>query len=278
MINDGTFRMNRVVLLQKGSMLPGAETPHMGFNFPLTAEHAERYTRIIEEGAAVSRHYDLLIWLQGEIQYYLPHEIMLAAWGDFDSGYVRYDIASALLGVRTGRSNMNILSPLLQGLFNRWVTLGKTPYTIAGDESVFLLEEQGMQCPLGIALRGMRSVLIHGINDKRGQHDCLYVAFSSRKKLNISAVNAIRVLLPHLDAAMGQVKPILCDLQHTPTLGNARVNELSMPEMEILNLVKTGKTNSEIADTLGISLVALKNHFRNIFKKLHELESSPFKG
>ena len=50
-----------------------------------------------------------------------------------------------------------------------------------------------------------------------------------------------------------------------------------MQEMEILNWVKAGKTNSEIAGITEISMVALKNHFRNIFKKLHEREVNAFR-
>ncbi len=256
----------------------GTETPDMGFNFPLTAEHAERYARIIEEGSTIRRHYDLLLWLQGEIQYYLPHEIMLAAWGDFASDSIRYDIASALLGIRTKSSNMETLSPLLQGLFNRWIALGKMPYSLGRGESVFLLEEHGLQCSLGVALRGMRSMLIHGVSDKRGQHDCVYVIFSSRKKPGTSAMNAIKILLPYLDAAMGQVEPSICDPRSVPVLRGIKDEGLDVPEMEIMNWIKAGKINSEIAVILGISAVALRNRFRNIFKKLHERESSRLKG
>ena len=99
----------------------------MVFSFSPSAEDAERYFQIIQEGMGVRRHYDFLIWLQGEIQHYLPHEIMLAAWGDFNSNLIRYDIVSALLGVRTDYANMESLSPLLQGLFNRWIELDKVP-------------------------------------------------------------------------------------------------------------------------------------------------------
>ncbi|MDQ3185600.1 MAG: hypothetical protein M3Q16_03875 [Pseudomonadota bacterium] len=115
------------------------------------------------------RHYDLLIWLQGEVQHYLPHEIMLAAWGDFRSNLICYDIVSALVGVRTEHANPESLSPLLQGLFNRWTGLGKIPYTLGVGESGFLLEERGLQCSLGMALLGMRSSLIHGIGGALGQ-------------------------------------------------------------------------------------------------------------
>ncbi|HTJ54237.1 MAG TPA: XrtB/PEP-CTERM-associated transcriptional regulator EpsA [Nitrosospira sp.] len=281
MINDKLLNIQygsgSLSFYKKDWLLPAAETTDMGFNFPLTAEHAERYTRIIEEGAAVRRHYDFLIWLQGELQHYLPHEIMLAAWGDFKSDHIHYDIASALLGVRTAHSNMETLSPLLQGLFSRWTTLGKTPYILTGEESVFLLEEHGLPCPLGAALRGMRSVLVHGISDKRGQHDGIYVVFSSRRKPNISVINAIKILLPYIDAAMGQIEPAISNPRAASPLPSAKYNELGVQEMEILNWVKAGKTNSEIAGITGISMVALKNHFRNIFKKLHEREVNAFR-
>ncbi len=246
------------------------ETPDMGFNFPLTAEHAERYAQVVEEGTAVRRHYDLLIWLQGEIQCYLPHEIMLAAWGEFNSGFIRYDIISALLGVRTECSNMKALSPLLQGLFNRWLSLGRVPYTLGRGDSVFLLEEHGLQCSLGMALRGMRSALIHGVSDKRGQHDCLYIAFSSRKKFGTCSVNAMKLLLPYVDTAMGQVESVTRNVQSAPTPANSKDQGLTAPEIEIMNWIMAGKTNSEIAVILEVSPVALKNQLRNIFRKLYE--------
>ena len=88
---------------------------NMGFFSSLSADHPQRYFRIIQEGLAVRRHSDLLRWLQGEIQHYLPHEIMVAAWGDFGSESPSYDIVSALPGVRTAYSEPAGLSPLLAG-------------------------------------------------------------------------------------------------------------------------------------------------------------------
>ena len=242
----------------------------MVFSFSSSHEDAERSFRIIQEGIAVRRHYDFLIWLQGEIQHYLPHEIMLAAWGDFNSDIIRYDVVSALLGVRTDYANMESLSPLLQGLFNRWIELDKAPYTLSVGESGFLLEdeERGLQCPLGGALQGMRSVLIHGISDERGHHDCLYLFFSSKKTLDTSMVNTIEVLLPYIDSALGRITPLpYCD-DPAPSPQNIDDYGLSNREIEILNCVRMGKTNSEIAAVLGISIFTVKNHLQNIFKKL----------
>ena len=86
----------------------------MGFLTSLSFDQLQRYSRIIQEGIGVRRHCDLLEWMQGEIQHYLPHEIMLAAWGDFGSGAIRHDIISALPGVRTAHLEPEGLSPLLR--------------------------------------------------------------------------------------------------------------------------------------------------------------------
>ncbi|SEO87082.1 MULTISPECIES: XrtB/PEP-CTERM-associated transcriptional regulator EpsA [unclassified Nitrosovibrio] len=239
----------------------------MGLPFPLSAENIRGYARITQEWLAVRRHYDLFLWLQGEIQHYLPHEIMLAAWGNFNSNFIGHDIVSALIGVRTEHSDVRSLSPLLQGLFNRWIEQGNTPYTLGVGESGFLLEERGLQCSLGEALQGMQSILIHGISDKRGQHDCLYIIFSSRKQFSTSSMNTIKVLLPYLDAAFGQIDPL--PWQPAPSQESGEDFGLSTREIEIMNWTKLGKTTSETAAILGISTFQVKNDLRNILKKLH---------
>lgn len=237
----------------------------------LSAEHLERYYRIITEGNSVRRHNELLAWLQGELQYYLPHEILVAAWGNFAAGATCYDIVSALAGVRTENSDPQTLSPLLQGLFNRWVDLGKSPYTLGVGESGFVLEENGLQGSLGKALHGMRSLLVHGLTDERSSHDCLYVIFSSERKLHES-LGAMQILLPYLDTAFRRVTPLI----HLPSNGPETADQsqdeeawrLSKREIEIMKWVRMGKTNSEIADILDISVFTVKNHLRRVFKAL----------
>ena len=94
----------------------------------------QNYSRMDGGAAALD---DLFLWLQGEIQHYLPHEIMLAAWGDFRSNLIHHDIVSALIGVRTEHSDVTSLSPLLEGLFNRWLELGRRPYELGAGETGF---------------------------------------------------------------------------------------------------------------------------------------------
>jgi transcriptional regulator EpsA len=239
----------------------------------LSPENLDRYYHIITEANSISRHNELLTWLQGEIQHYLPHEILIAAWGDFAANRISYDIVSALPGVRTEHSTPQALLPLLQGLFNRWVELGKSPYTLGVGESGFLLEGDGLQCSLGNALQAMRSLLVHGLINERSHQDCLYVIFSSERKLHES-LGAMQILLPYLDMAFCRVTPLTSPHpqpnQFLPAdqLSAGESPRLSKREVEIMKWVKMGKTNLEIASILDISIFTVKNHLRHIFKIL----------
>ena len=71
--------------------------------FHLTADESARFFRVVSECGRIRRHYDIYRWLGGEVQHFLPHEILLSAWGDFETWDVKLDLTSALPGVRTGQ-------------------------------------------------------------------------------------------------------------------------------------------------------------------------------
>lgn len=245
----------------------------MTFLSSLSTEDLRCYSGLVMEALTIRRHFDLLRWLQGDVQSFLPHEIMIAAWGDFDLGLIHYDIVSPLPGVRTEHTCSTTLAPLLGGLFNRWVELGKRPYRLGAGESGFLLSDNSLQCALGGALQGMRTSMVHGISDERGRHDCLYVVFSSTIKNGFSASKAMEFLLPYLDAALRQVSHL--PHQHRapkpPSEPTSNVIDfgLSEREKEIMDWVRLGKTNSEIGEILEISAFTVKNHLQRIFKKMN---------
>ncbi len=244
----------------------------MTIHSSLSDEHLEGYLRVIRKGMAVQSHADLLRWLQGEVQHYLPHKIMLAAWGDFDSNFIRHDIVSALPGVRTAYLQPASLFPLLRRLYRRWIELGRTPCTMSDGELDILQQEGDQPSAFGNALQGMRSALLHGISDKRERYDCLYVIFSSRDKLDSCALSALEILLPYLDTALRGVTLLPAQHDAVPPLAlvppRSESYGLSERESEIMDWVRMGKTNAEIGSILCISSFTVKNHLQNIFKKL----------
>jgi transcriptional regulator EpsA len=247
----------------------------MNFLSLLTDGELRQYSNLVRDSIVIRRHVDLLRWLQGDLQRFIPHEIMIAAWGDFGMGLIHYDIISLLPGVRTEHANGDTLAPLLHGLFDRWVELGKVPYALGTDESGLLLNDSILGCALGDALHEMRSSLVHGISDERGRHDCLYVAFSLKTNLDTLGRSAMEFLLPYLDTALRQVPHLARQHRsasppaapHEPIKGSEGYG-LTDREIEIMHWVSVGKTNSEIGTILDISAFTVKNHLQRIFKKL----------
>ena len=57
-----------------------------------------QFLKIAGQGATLRTHADLWRWLQGDVQQWLPHEVLLVGWGDFRTGDLQYDIVSSLPG------------------------------------------------------------------------------------------------------------------------------------------------------------------------------------
>jgi transcriptional regulator EpsA len=247
----------------------------MSFLPSLSTEDLHHYHRVVTHSVEVRSHFDMLIWLQGDMQKYLPHDILIAAWGDFTTGQVQHDIISALSGVRSQAAQAEIVAPLMVSLFQRWTEFGKKPFSLNAGQSGFSLDDPGLRSTLGSALLKMRSATIHGITDERGSHDCLYVVFSTKEHYSEHERGAMAMVMPYIDTALRQVE----HLPHQATVGTpastapveprtAFPDVLTERESEILKWVALGKTNPEIGSILDISAFTVKNHMQRVFKKL----------
>jgi transcriptional regulator EpsA len=238
----------------------------------LSPQELMRYHQVVSRSELVRSHRELLVWLQGDMQQFLPHEIMIAAWGDFSSGAVKYEVISAIAGVQSHASNPATLIPLLTGLFSRWANLGKSPLAIKAGAGGFVLEDTGLACALGSALQTMSSALVHCICDERGSHDCLYVTFSSHKRADAAMRGAMLMVLPFIDLALRQIEHTPhpnTSLQAEPVAAQLlEQHDLSEREVQVLHWVAQGKTNVEIGAILNISGFTVKNHMQRMFKKL----------
>jgi transcriptional regulator EpsA len=247
----------------------------MPFLPSLSPEDLQDYHRVVSNSVEVRSHFDALVWLQGDMQRYLPHDILVAAWGNFSTGAVHHDIISAWAGVRSHASHVKAITPLLTQLFIRWTTHGNRPFSLNAGENGFPLDNLGLQSALGGAFQKMRSAAVHGIRDGRGNHDCIYVALSTREQFTDAERRTMATVLPYIDTALRQVEhlPHQFQISITPTKDNEAFDhiehDLSAREAEILKWVGLGKTNPEIGSILDISAFTVKNHMQRVFKKLN---------
>lgn len=244
---------------------PADKVPVKRFQF--TAEESARFLRIVAECGRIRGHYDLYRWLSGEVQQFLPHEILLSAWGDFASWDLKLDLTSGLPGVRTAQLAHCRVDPIVRHAYARWIDAGRNAVLLKPAD---VEPPQGCNCAIHAALGEMRSVLVHGVHDKRSGRDSLFMAlgagsFAKGRSLP-RFLSCMDALVAQIDAAFRKVPALpIVAAGSAPREG---VLDLSMRELEVLESICKGKTNLDIAAALDISPFTVKNHVQRIFRKI----------
>lgn len=237
-------------------------------SFQLDAEESARFLRIVSDSALITRHYEIYLWLNGEVQQFLPHEILVAAWGDFSTWNLKLDVTSGLPRVRTSELAHCRLDDLLRDAHAQWIGAGRSPVLLSTAATVAAPAD--CACPIHAALRGMRSVLVHGVRDQRSGHDSLYLAFSSgsltQGRSRQRFISVIDPLIAQIDGAFRKIELLPQDLAALRVAST--VLDLSVREREIIESVCQGKTNLDISAALDISPFTVKNHVQRIFRKI----------
>ena len=232
----------------------------------------------MQAGLEIRRHADLLHWLQGDVQHYLPHDILMTGWGNFEEGSVQHDVVSRLPGVRSYAEGTACLPFLLAKMNDCWVSGGRQPTSFSFSQFSYLLGSDALPDSFCEALRRMGSAVVHGISDRRGQNDCVYVFLSAGTRqpegIDEALSATVKVLLPFIDTALRQINHLPEQRGQAPTPGALKAASedstgLSERETQIMAWVAMGKTNSEIGSILNISGFTVKNHMQRIFQKLN---------
>lgn len=238
----------------------------------LSGEDSEHYLTLIGGAALIRRHAEFLQWLQGDVQHYLPHDILLVGWGDFQEKVIHHDVLSCLPGVRSYAVGTDGLPFLLSQFYDCWVGADRKPCRLSFGQFESLLGQSKLPGTFSSALRRMRSALIHGLRDERSQQECIYILLSAHEIPAQLASTAIGVLMPCIDAALRQLPHLPQQKQMSlKSLQHAQDEALGLSEREsqIMDWVAMGKTNSEIGCILNISAFTVKNHMQRIFQKLN---------
>lgn len=234
----------------------------------LSATDRERFLRIVQESLVIDRHFQLFLWLQGELQRVLPHEVFMAMVGDFATGDVALDIISPLPKVRARQCDACGIRSLAQELYSRWKKNSFQLMSFSGEITGLVTSK--CDCPLAPMMAGHGSMMVHGLRDGRTGQDALYVLLHPDPVYGDRERRMFAMLLPQIDFACRRI--VALDDDHAvrpPKPGKAF--ELSARELEILEWVRLGKTNDEIGSILNISAFTVKNHLQRIYRKMDVL-------
>lgn len=224
--------------------------------------------RVLSAAALIQRHEEYYLWLQNEIGQLLPHEVLLAAWGDFESGVINCDVASSIPGVNTQKfrdsAQLRSLSSCLYGLTENHASGWYLLNDLEHGDTIGRISKFIPSCKL--SARGVKSLLVYSMRCE-GEADRFYAFYSSTASIVIDQT-LLDLIMPHIDATLRRVKclPPREVVGEFPTRPGSE--ELTGRESEVLNWLSQGKSNSEIGVILGISPNTVKNHLKRIFEKL----------
>jgi transcriptional regulator EpsA len=230
-----------------------------------------KLVRVLCESRLIQRRTELVGWLQGEVRRVLPHQILVAAWGDFARWNIKCDVVSSMPSVRSVPLGRCPAEEFIRNAYRRWVRGGREPLLLDAAEAA--PQQLPCNCPLHLAIGQMRSLMVHGVSDKLSGCDSLYLFLDSRSRAELSAqrgfVALAHLLVCQIDLAWRRVAAVqLDDLPAAQPAARTRPLALSDREREILSRLARGSTNSDIALALEISLYTVKNHLKRIFRKI----------
>ena len=92
----------------------------------------EQVFSVIQKSFTINKHVEFFNWLQGSVSQLLPHDVLVAAWGDFTTGELNFDVSSNIEDIRTQKLNdaPGVFSYLMSNLHQRWIDGGERWFRI----------------------------------------------------------------------------------------------------------------------------------------------------
>jgi transcriptional regulator EpsA len=232
---------------------------------------AAQFLKIASQGAGIATHEELWRWLQGDVQAWLAHEVMLVGWGDFRNADVQFDIVSSMPGMRSHHWSPSTLAPLISHFRDCWTAAQQVPCPLDMRTCIGLLRLSGVDSAAVDALSRMRFATVHGVAGLRPGSERIFAALSGENMPQPGSGQALKLLVPFIECALRRMPP--APVKQSPgrshvERGSSRFTSLSERERQIMEWVAMGKTNPEIGCILSISEFTVKNHMKSIFGKL----------
>lgn len=212
-----------------------------------------------ETALAVRSDSQFFAWTQGPLQALLPHEILICGKSEGEGGMLRlrYFTATRYFRPEHFEAACNSRGGLIMRVVNHWRStrrpcLMPTPPRGAPCDPEWQAVLERLE---------MRNMAAHGhlAPDATVQ---AWFGFCRVADLGPRTGKLLELLLPAMAATYARVS-------WRAGAGEKRLGRLlTRREIQVLELVRDGRSNREIADCLGLSTMTAKNHVQNIRHKL----------
>ena len=223
----------------------------------LTRAEQEYLLRTIESGMALLDRRQLFLWAQGPLQALLPHDVLLCIGLDGDGRVLRVECLHRT--VLDAAALERLTQELAPALAQAWRAGLQAPLVLDGEEGDGATAYAAL-----VRSGGYEHALVHGCAPLAGPAG-VFVLLGMPSRPEARHGYFLQLLLPYLHLA-------LLRLPAPPTLAagatTAPARALSARERAILERIRDGRTNEEVALQLGISALTVKNHLQRVYRVL----------
>lgn len=224
----------------------------------------ERYSNAVESAFAVTVRPQFFVWTQSSVQAVLPHEILICGIVDGSrqgmalhrfcaTRYFKQEHFDAVCDPTTG------LVPRLMAAADG----GRSTVVTSPSDRDRTADRELAALVRVCEMKNLTAQLVMGV---RGKVEAIYAFSRVSIPLDERAIYRTEMLVPHVHSTFLRV--LASERQGMSTDSRRAGRLITHRQEEILNLVKTGKTNSEIAEVLSCSPWTIKNHVQAILRKL----------
>lgn len=221
--------------------------------------------RLVVEAGQVGSCSQFFLWSRLHLHRFVPHTLCVSLKGQGSSVSVMHVLNAVPMSPELLAMLGDPHAPLWRVLRLAWQR--------AGREALLqpLADPALRDADPGGALRelGLAQVLVVGVDESEGPMPPVLHHFfggaDSGRSMDLGRQRLLRSLLPCLHFAALRAHP--ASLQTTDATGEGLV-QLTPREREILQTLRQAPRNADVAVQLGISPMTVKNHLRNIMRKL----------
>ena len=229
----------------------------------LGAKQPGNLLHVIENSLNISQRHHFFLWAQGALRGLLPHEALICCLYGRDGtaacvqqfAWQPYFTDQALL--HSFRSRHGLFAQLLEIWRN---AAGAVQVELAGIKRAVNSSDNSA---VAESLAGFTRAAIHGVRGHDGHAISAFVFLGVSDAPDERHSAMLELVVPHIPGAL--VRALSDENGQGTSLSAIKI---SAREREILQFISDGKTNPEIAQILYLSPLTIKNHVRNIFKKL----------
>lgn len=225
----------------------------------LDQETRDRLVLIIETALHVRNAAGFFLWTQGAVQTLLPHEILLCLvdYRPGRGGHARWFSSSRYFKEEHFRLVCDPQDGLVSGMVANWMQSGRPEFLVEGK-----MDEEMARRLTNLELKNLIGQGVRGVDAKSAGYFCFA---RTPLKATPRTAHLMNILLPWIYVTW-------CRVLAEESRGNDHAPRsaaaITPRETEILHWIKDGKTTSDIAEGLGLSPFTVRNHVKNIFKKL----------